>query len=265
MTDPSDHDRFGGFLKYCRETLATTVKVGDAETLAMAGEPDGLHVMVRRLADGRLAAYWRADGFMGVYKHSIDSITSVRDDAIDCTINVSDRTIGAEHVVVNFELPMARVTEALATRYIPRLPVGMFKIDITPGGWPVIEETHMMTVTPRLLAKVRDDYRRLNDVVYAGLEAGDFYVGSSAVDAAKMLSLTLQSALGGSPPGRGAVAIPAYLLLTALYDTALLGSTLQLHPGCAGADVQKRQARLSVGMSDLQQAVIAAYEVDLMG
>lgn len=55
MTDPSDYDRFGGFLKYCRKTLATTIKVGDTETLAMAGEPDGLHVMVRRLSDGQQA------------------------------------------------------------------------------------------------------------------------------------------------------------------------------------------------------------------
>ncbi len=101
MTDPSDYDRFGGFLEECRTTLTKTAKVGDTETLAMAGEPDGLHVMLRRLADGQLAAYWRAEGFMGLYKHSIDSMTSVRDDAIDCTVNVSDRTIGAEHVVVN--------------------------------------------------------------------------------------------------------------------------------------------------------------------
>lgn len=265
MTDPSDYDRFGGLLEECRTTLTKTAKVGDAETLAMAGEPDGLHVMVRRLADGQLAAYWRAEGFMGLYKHSIDSMTSVRDDAIDCTINVSDRTIGAEHVVVNFELPMARLTDRLAARYIPRLPVGMFEIVITPGGWPVIEDARTMTLAPGLLVRIRDDYRRLNDVVYAGLEAGDYYVGSSAVEAAQRLSLTLRSALAGGSPERSTVAVPSHLLLTALYDAALLGSTLQLHPGCASTDVQKRQARLSVGMTDLQQAVITAYEVDLMG
>ncbi len=159
---------------------------------------------------------------------------------------------------------MARVTDRFATRYIPRLPVGMFEIVITPGG-PVIEDARTMTLAPGLLVAIRDDYRRLNDVVYAGLEAGDYYVGSSAVEAAQRLSLTLQSALAGGSPERSTVAVPSHLLLTALYDAALLGSSLQAQPGCAGADIQKRQARLSVGMTDLQQAVITAYEVDLMG